>query len=88
MILAWYAIPVALLAGLCFTLIHLDSRRWVRNHNRRGNLIADRAERVWEDIYWMLYRDTESAHAEHIHATRVIRHMDTVPATSHLKEVI
>lgn len=91
-VVSWYDIPVALLAGLLIVAAWQSWRREIDRYRRATDryvrsLLRD-PEEIVADSWWHAYRETDSALAEHIHATRVIRFMDTVPATTQLREVI
>jgi hypothetical protein len=55
-LIAWYDIPLALLAGLCFVLAWQDSRRRKRDYERLMNRRVEQALRADEDLGYLCAR--------------------------------
>jgi hypothetical protein len=64
-LVAWFDIPLALLAALCFVLAWQDARRSKRAHERWMNRRVAQAQRAKEDLGYLLkepYDEAEGAY--------------------------
>jgi hypothetical protein len=64
-LVAWFDIPLALLAALCFVLAWQDARRSKRAHERWMNRRVAQAQRAEEDLGYLLkepYDEAEGAY--------------------------
>jgi hypothetical protein len=89
-LLAWYDVPLALLAALCFVLAWQDARRSKRAHERLMNRRVEQAQRAEEDLGYLLARlaaDLDERRSDIVERCAPYGYSVRVPATPTLREV-